>query len=73
MDATITINQISKDIANLDYVGKLDVLSRVVSMLVKPETKPAAIRLSDLKGLGKEIWCKYDVDAYIEKERALWD
>jgi uncharacterized protein YcgL (UPF0745 family) len=73
METIIAINQISREIENLDYVGKLDILSRVVSMLTKAEAKPVTIRLTELKGLGKELWQKYDVDAYLEKERALWD
>jgi len=31
------------------------------------------IHLTDLRGLGKELWHKHDPDAYIAKERASWD
>jgi len=30
-------------------------------------------RITDLKGLGKEIWKGIDVDEYIAKERDSWD
>jgi hypothetical protein len=56
----------------LDYTGKLDILSHIVIMLKKTD-KMSPVNLADLKGLGKDLWEKYDIDAYITKERELWD
>jgi hypothetical protein len=30
-------------------------------------------RITEFKGLGKEIWQKIDVEKYIEQERNSWD
>lgn len=30
-------------------------------------------RVTDLRGLGKEIWHGVDADEYVEKERESWD
>jgi hypothetical protein len=72
MSTTVAINQIVREIEDLDYTAKLNVLSRVIGMLKKTDTK-VSYTVADLKGLGKELWLKHDVDAYISNERESWD
>jgi hypothetical protein len=72
MEATMQINQIMSEIEDLNYTDKLNLLSRVISLLEKPDTN-IAYTLTDLKGLGKELWLKQDIDAYLTKERESWD
>ena len=72
METAININQIVKEIEGLDYSGKLNILSRLVNMLKKADTEKQQPKLTDLKGLGKDLWLKTDVDAYISKEREAW-
>jgi hypothetical protein len=72
MEATVNINQLIRDIDKLDYTMKLNVMSHIVTMLKKPE-KTTSSNLSDLRGLGKELWLKTDVDDYLSKERDAWN
>jgi hypothetical protein len=71
MSETININQIIEKIDELDYTDKLNILYHIVVMLKKTETKSQS-SITDLKGLGKELWQKYDIDAYISNERESW-
>jgi hypothetical protein len=72
METAVNINQIVKEIEDLDYAGKLNILSYVVGMLKKSDVK-VSYNIADLKGLGKDLWLKHDVEAYISKERESWD
>lgn len=40
---------------------------------IKPREDEPLHDITELKGLGKEIWEQIDVDAYIEEERNSWD
>jgi hypothetical protein len=72
MATAVKVNQIVREIEDLDYTSKLNVLSSVIGMLRKTDIK-VSYSIADLKGLGKELWLKHDVDAYIYKERESWD
>ena len=72
METTISVNQIIKDIEGLDYSGKLNILSHLVNMLKKTDIVQPQPKLTDLKGLGKELWQNIDIDNYISKERDAW-
>ena len=69
---TTVVNQIVKEIERLDYSDKLNILSRVVKML-KQTNSDTHTHLTDLKGLGKEMWLKIDINTYVSKEREAWD
>jgi hypothetical protein len=64
--------RIVRDIESLDHADKLDILSRLASMLKKEGSKKK-YSIADLKGLGKEVWTHQDVDTYIHEERESWD
>jgi len=72
MTTAVQMKRIVRDIESLDYIDKLDIMSRVIFMLRKPDAK-ISHSLSELKGLGKELWVQHDVYAYINNERASWD
>ncbi len=44
---------------------------RIAQKKEKPKL-PSKRRLSELKGLGKEIWQKVDVAKYLDEERDSW-
>jgi hypothetical protein len=73
METTITVNRIIKEIEGLDYSGKIDLLSRIVGMLKKKDTVNLQTDLTNLRGLGKDLWQKTNVDSYISDERNSWD
>lgn len=72
MATAIRVNKIVREIEELDYSSQLNILSRVVNLLKKSDEKKI-YNLTDLKGLGKEIWQNHNVDDYIAKERESWD
>jgi hypothetical protein len=73
MDSTININQIVNEIERLDYNDKINILSRIVNLLKREEKNHMATSVTQLKGLGKDVWQKTDVVTYITTERESWD
>jgi len=64
-------NKIFREIDTLNNNDKLYLLSYIADALVKPKVK-ASYNITDLKGLGKEIWEKIEIDNYISTERDSW-
>jgi hypothetical protein len=50
-----------------------DLFTSLNELILKKTNVKDSYSLADLKGLGKDIWQKHDVDAYISKERESWD
>jgi len=73
MDSTININQILNEIEKLDYNDKINIISRIVNLLKREERAHQVASVTQLKGLGKNVWQKTDTDSYISKERESWD
>lgn len=73
MSTTVNINNIIQEIEALDYVSKIDVMSRIISMLKKTQNTSPARNITEIKGLGKEVWQDIDIESYISKEREAWD
>jgi hypothetical protein len=72
MNTTIDRQQILQEIDTLDCVDKLHILSYITKDLIKSGAKTNH-QLTELRGLGKEIWQNCDIDNYIQTERASWD
>ena len=73
MDSTININQIVEEIEKLDYNDKINIMSRIVSLLKREVKDHRVASVTQLKGLGKIVWQKTDTDSYISMERESWD
>ena len=73
MERTININQIVNEIEKLDYNDKINVMSRIVNLLKRADKSQQAYSITRLKGLGKNIWQKTDIDSYVVSERESWD
>ena len=73
MSSTININNIIQEIEALDYTNKINVMSKIVSMLKHSSNETKSINITKLKGLGKEIWQEVNIENYIAKEREAWD
>jgi len=56
----------------MDYNDKLYLLSYLTKNLIKSSSKNIHT-LTELKGLGKELWQNRNIDTYIQNERASWD
>jgi len=72
MITTISSQKIISQIDTLDYIEKLYLLSYITKNLIKSEVKTSH-NLTELYGLGKEMWQNVDIDNYIQKERASWE
>jgi len=57
-------------LAPADQLRLLEELAAIVRRRVMVRPKH---RITEFKGLGKEIWRKIDVEKYIEEERNSWD
>lgn len=73
MDSTLNINQIVNEIEKLDYNDKINIMSRIVNLLKREEKSNEAHSLTQLKGLGKNVWHTTDIASYIATERESWD
>jgi len=72
MEAVIGRRAIFREIDLLNYTDKLHLLSYITDNLIKSNTK-IKHQLSELKGLGKEIWQNKNIDNYIKNERESWE
>lgn len=45
----------------------------VVRILEREVGRPRKHKVSELKGLGKDLWRKVGVERYLERERRSWD
>ncbi|MGM0619885.1 MAG: hypothetical protein ACQETJ_02485 [Bacteroidota bacterium] len=73
MDVSIKIDQIVKQVSSLDYNSKIQVAEKIISLLKAPEKKDnQPNKLTDLKGLGTEVWENIDVNDYLQNERS-WE
>ena len=71
-----TVDNICFQIAQLDAIGQQKVFERIEKLKIEkmePENDGSAFRISDLRGVGAEIWQDEDVNEYIRKERDSWD
>ena len=69
MAKTINLNQLLAEVKLLDDAAKLNLVERIIA-LIKTEQKPKAkISITDLNGLGKEIWKNVDVNKYIDNKK----
>jgi len=72
MNNLIDRQSIFREVDTLNYTDKLYLLSYITKNLIKSEVKTKH-NLTELRGLGKEMWLNQDIDSYIQNERALWD
>ena len=76
-----TVDNICFQIAQLDVIGQQKVFERIEKLkienkaLMSPPTNNdgGVFRISDLWGIGSEIWQGEGVNEYIRKERDSWD
>jgi len=73
MDSTINIEQIVSEIEKLDYSDKINIMSRIVNLLKREEKDHRALSVTQLKGLGKNVWRKTDIASYVSTERKSWE
>ena len=71
-----TVENICYQITQLDAIWQQKVFERIEKLKIEkmePEKNGNTFRISDLRGVGAEIWQDEDVNEYIRKERDSWD
>jgi len=73
-NSSATITEILKQAASLTMQERKDLVKELVDSLeLTITTVPHQRRLSELHGLGKEIWRKIDAQQYVDQLRDEWD
>jgi len=73
MSSLPTIEKILKDVQHLNDSDRLVLMERLVKMLKNELVKPELSKqITELNGLGSEIWKDVDIDHYINEQRQ-WD
>ena len=78
MSQAQTLEHLCREIIQMEVESRIRAIELIQYSLeqsaANAETAPRKRgRLSELKGLGKEIWEGIDVDQYIREERDSWD
>jgi hypothetical protein len=70
MATSIIVNRIIKEIKPLDLKTKLKIVRLIMSNIrSEKKRKQKAINLTELKGLGADIWQNTQIEKYILNER----
>ena len=75
MRKKVNVDKIRGELDALDSVTRFELVNDLLKSLkadVEQSAKRKTRKLSELKGLGKEIWKGIDVEAYIRGERDSW-
>ena len=73
MEKSMKIESIISEIKQLDYDTRVSLMERLYRILKKDIQKSKhSIHLTELNGLGAEIWTNVNIDRYVQQERQ-WD
>lgn len=73
MNTSLIIDKIINEIRPLDDDTKIRLIEKILGLIKSTEKKKKPLHsLSDLKGLGADIWLHEDIAEYIKNERK-WD
>ena len=65
---SITIDKTIKQIESLDDSSQLQILEKL-AVIIRKSDRNESSSITNLKGLGAEIWKNVNIDKYIETER----
>ena len=69
MSVTVTIQSILSKVKELDKEEQLTLLEKLAAVIRKNEASTTATKLSNISGVGSEIWRGINIDDYIDQER----
>ena len=69
----ITYDEILDQVERLSPEDQLRLMERIAASLRRQMPACRTHRITELKGLGKEIWKDIDVQTYIDEERESWN
>lgn len=74
MQKTVNVKTILNEIEYLGYSEQMELLEKLVGVVKKKSiVSNRTHTITDLKGLGKEMWKSVNVEEYINKERDSWE
>lgn len=71
--ATRTYEEILSQAEHLSPDDQLRLVEQLAAKLRRQVPSAKTRRITELKGLGKEIWQDIDVQRYIDEERSSWN
>ena len=69
MSVTVTIQSILSKVKELDKEEQLTLLEKLAAVIRKNEVSTTPTKLSNISGVGSEIWRGINIDDYIDQER----
>ncbi|MBI9037029.1 MAG: hypothetical protein JEY97_02745 [Bacteroidales bacterium] len=72
METSIQINKIIDQIAIFDNSSKISLIEKILKTIQIHTDEKTISKLTELNGLGSNIWKNIDIERYIENERQ-WD
>lgn len=67
----MTVGDILQQVKALSYDERKELMKHLIDTLDAPPQRPR--HLSELRGLGKEIWQGIDAQEYVDQLRDEWD
>jgi hypothetical protein len=67
------LNQVLNQVQHLQPDDQLRLLEDLTTLVHQQYAVRPKHRITEFKGLGKEVWRKIDVEKYIEEERNSWE
>jgi hypothetical protein len=67
------LNQVLNQVQHLEPDDQLRLLEELAALVRQQYSPRRKHRITEFKGLGKEVWRKIDVEKYIEEERNSWE
>jgi hypothetical protein len=69
----VTVAQIIEQAKTLDAAARRELVKQLVDTLGEDATSSRQRSLTELRGLGKEIWADIDAQDYVDGLRDEWD
>ncbi|MCI0710467.1 MAG: hypothetical protein L0154_09935 [Chloroflexi bacterium] len=69
----MTLSEVLRAAQQLSIQERKELVKRLVDTLDLPAIVPQKRRLSELRGLGKELWQGVDAQEYVNQLRDEWD
>ena len=69
MSVSLTIQSILSKVKELDKEEQLTLLEKLVAVIRKNEATTTPTKLSNISGIGSEIWREINIDDHIDQER----
>jgi hypothetical protein len=70
---TVSYNRVVSEIKELNMADQLRLLEEMAGLIRRRTTDDHSRSILELRGKGKQLWQRIDVQKYIDEERASWN